>query len=88
MTKICKEFCTNSIKPQRNTISIPKINAMLKSKDPIRGKLSLNNKTIIENVMTFNYIWAIISSSSNLHEEAHIQANKAARKSGYLGALI
>lgn len=47
------------------------------SKEPIRCKLSINNKTI-EEVIIFNYLGAITSSGRNLPEEMGIYANKAA----------
>lgn len=68
-------------------ISISKTQAMTISKEPLRCKLSLNNKTI-EQVMTFNYLGAITSSSRNLYEEVRLQANKAARLSGGLRDII
>ncbi|XP_072766481.1 uncharacterized protein [Anoplolepis gracilipes] len=67
--------------------STEKTQSMVISKEPIRCKLEVNNK-IIQQVMKFNYLGAIVSSNRNLVEEVRAQANRANRIAGYLREVI
>ena len=69
------------------SISIPKTKSMTISKEPIRCKLALNDQPI-EQVMSFEYLGIIASSSRNTYDEVKTQVNKAARVSGCLHHTI
>ena len=69
------------------SISIPKTKSMTISKKPIRCKLALNDQPI-EQVMSFEYLGIIASSSRNTYDEVKTQVNKAARVSGCLHHTI
>ncbi|XP_045465000.1 uncharacterized protein LOC123674152 [Harmonia axyridis] len=68
-------------------ISITKTKTLVVSKEPVRCKLSLENK-IIEQVMSFDYLGIQITSSQNRTNEVNGQANKASRISGALRDII
>ena len=53
-------------------ISIPKTKSMTISKEPIRGKLALNDQPI-KQVMSFEYLGIIASSSRNTYDEVKTQ---------------
>ena len=69
------------------SISIPKTKSMTISKETIRCKLALNDRPI-EQVMSFEYLGIIASSSRNTYDEVKTQVNKAARVSGCLHHTI
>lgn len=68
-------------------ISTEKTKSMVISKEPVRCKLMVDNKTI-EQVMKFNYLGSQISSSRNLIEEVRANCIKASFISGSLRDLI
>ncbi|XP_044766305.1 uncharacterized protein LOC123322425 [Coccinella septempunctata] len=69
------------------SISISKTKSLTISKEPIRFKLALNDQPI-EQVMSFEYLGIIASSSRNTYDEVKAQVNKAARVSGCLHSTI
>ncbi|XP_044753795.1 uncharacterized protein LOC123313132 [Coccinella septempunctata] len=64
-------------------ISITKAKTLIVSKEPVRCKLSLENK-----VMSFDYLGIQITSSQNRTNEVNGQVNKASRISGALRDII
>ncbi|XP_030760719.1 uncharacterized protein LOC115885833 [Sitophilus oryzae] len=60
---------------------------MVIAKEPIRCKLVVDDPTINQ-VSKFNSLGVNISGNRNLSDEARVQANKAARISGYLRDII
>lgn len=64
-------------------ISTNKTKCMTITKEPLRCKLVIKNKTI-DQIMSFEYLGCKITSSGFLEEEVRKQANKAAAISGHL----
>lgn len=68
-------------------ISIPKTKSMVISRTQIRCKLELENK-IIEQIMTFTYLGAEITSDRQTTSETRHAAQKAMKISGALSTII
>lgn len=68
-------------------ISTEKTQSMVISKEPIKCKLMVNDKTI-EQVMAYKYLGIETSSDRNIIKEVQAQTNKANRISGYLRDII
>lgn len=68
-------------------ISTEKTQSMVISKEPIKCKLMVNDKTI-EQVMIYKYLGIETSSDRNIIKEVQAQTNKANRISGYLRDII
>ncbi|XP_055380820.1 uncharacterized protein LOC129611625 [Condylostylus longicornis] len=68
-------------------ISVEKTKNMVISKNPLRCKLAVYEKSI-EQVMEFKYLGALITSSRDLTKEVKTQATKASSISGYLKDVI
>ncbi|KAH1011016.1 hypothetical protein HUJ04_000458 [Dendroctonus ponderosae] len=78
------EQTTNKYKME---ISTRKTQSLTISKEPRRCKLAVYNQSV-EQVMTFKYLGANITSNGNLKEEVRNQTSKAALISGYLRDII
>lgn len=68
------------------SISIPKTQTLVLTKEPRRCKLAIHDKSIEQ--VSFRYLGAHITSNRNLKEEMQKQTIKAAMMSGYLRDII
>lgn len=68
-------------------ISVQKTKSLAVSREPRRCKLAVYNRSV-EQVMTFKYLGANITSNRNLKEEVKAQTTKASQISGYLRDII
>ncbi|XP_055372045.1 uncharacterized protein LOC129606020 [Condylostylus longicornis] len=68
-------------------ISVSKTKSMTISKDSLRCKLAIDG-TIIEQVMSFNYLGVEVTSDRDSNREVRAQASKGAAISGYLRDVI
>ncbi|XP_072159004.1 uncharacterized protein [Bemisia tabaci] len=68
-------------------VSAAKTKSMVVSRNPIRCKLEVDGK-MIEQVMEFKYLGALLTSAKDLGTEVQDQALKAARVAGCLNEMV
>nr|XP_018912057.1 PREDICTED: uncharacterized protein LOC109040537 [Bemisia tabaci] len=68
-------------------VSAAKTKSMVVSRNPIRCKLEVDGK-MIEQVMEFKYLGALLTSAKDLGTEVRDQALKAARIAGCLNEMV
>lgn len=78
----------NTAEKYNMKISTTKTKSMTISREPLRCKLAIDDVTIIDQVMCFDYLGVRIHSDGNLKEEVRQQVNKAATISGHLKHVI
>ncbi|XP_072158040.1 uncharacterized protein [Bemisia tabaci] len=68
-------------------VSAAKTKSMVVSRNPIRCKLEVDGK-MIEQVMEFKYLGALLTSAKDVGTEVQDQALKAARVAGCLNEMV